>query len=29
MPKLTYETLLESKEYKLWQNLADVQKNII
>ena len=26
MPKLTYESLLESKEYKLWQNLADVQK---
>ena len=26
MPKLTYETLLESKEYKLWQNLHEVQK---
>ena len=26
MPKLTYETLIESKEYKLWQNLAEVQK---
>ena len=26
MPKLTYETLLESKEYRLWQNLYEVQK---
>ena len=26
MPKLTYESLIESKEYKLWQNLAEVQK---
>ena len=26
MPKLTYETLIESKEYKLWKNLAEVQK---
>ena len=26
MPKLTYDSLIESKEYKLWQNLADVQK---
>ena len=26
MKKLTYESLLESKEYKLWKNLAEVQK---
>ena len=26
MPKLTYESLIESKEYKLWKNLAEVQK---
>ena len=26
MPKLTYDSLIESKEYKLWQNLAEVQK---
>ena len=26
MPKLTYESLLESKEYKLWKNLAEVQR---
>ena len=26
MPKFTYESLIESKEYKLWQNLAEVQK---
>ena len=26
MPKLTYETYIESKEYKLWKNLAEVQK---
>ena len=26
MPKLTYETYIESQEYKLWQNLAEVQK---
>ena len=27
MPKLTYESLIESKEYKLWKNLAEVQKS--
>ena len=26
MPKLTYETYIESKEYKLWKNLAEVQR---
>ena len=26
MPKLTYETYIEYKEYKLWKNLAEVQK---
>ena len=26
MPKLTYDTYIESKEYKLWKNLAEVQK---
>ena len=26
MPKLTYESLIESKEYKLWKNLAEVQR---
>ena len=26
MPKLTYESLIQSKEYKLWKNLAEVQK---
>ena len=27
MPKLTYESLIESKEYKLWKNLSEVQKS--
>ena len=26
MPKFTYDSLIESKEYKLWQNLAEFQK---